>query len=672
MEDANRQDYIEMNNNDDTNRIEDENNDSDDDEEEEYKPYYIKLDKDTYERLKKNDPNITDLEVPLSEYNDGKAFFYSIDWKVDGDCISSNNQLKTLRISFRGRCLGRPWGQHYILGEEGDSLPTKHQLQDLFSCIHQNISINYINFQSIQIDDEFGAALIEGLGGHRGLRGLEIGSQTSKAKLGSDVCLALGKVLRHQHSKLKLLDLPWAGLDDYGLGTICDGLLDSSTLKRLRLYKNKQITLVGWRELSTVIRHPNCKLVELDVQYTELDDESASVLGTALCGSTVKELNLSGQRQSISRTRWHTLLNQLSQTSIRSLDLGNNQIDSSSLCTLANISSLKSLGLFSIDSMTPTGWQFFFNSLQRRAIQLVELTISFNNIGNVGVVALGSLLGSMNMIKKLYMSSIANNNIAQQSWVSFFNSLQDSNLNDLGWWYLGNNSIDDYGMHLLVRLVSSMGSLKDLDLSSNIRVTAAGWQALTGYLRSPNFVLEELDISQNNIDDDTLVAFTSALAHNHTLGSLNLFECTDENDILSITERGLSAVSNILCNKRSILDTYNSNHTLHILGAFHTLGGDLRGELKSCSELNRNKDKTEVARQKILQTHFSDSSKMQWFLDMELRVMPTAIEWIGRPIHNDWKGKNVSGVSLLYNLIRIVPDLFDSNAHKKPSGVRVV
>ena len=336
MEDANN----ETNNNNNDNRIEEDNNDSGDDEEEEYKPDYIKLDKDTYERLKKNDSTLTDLEVPFSEFKGGKSFFHSIDWKRDGDCISGNNQLKMLQITFRGACLGRPYDQHYILGEEGNNLPTKQQLQDFFSCIYRNISINHIYIQSIRIDDEFGGALIEGLGGHPGLKRLEIGSQTAQAKLGRVVCTALGKVLKHQHSKLELLDLPWVGLDDYGLGTLCDGLLDGSTLKRLRLYKNIQITSVGWRALSTVLRDTNCKLVELDVHYTDLDDESANVLGGALRESTVKEINLSGQCQSISRTGWHTLLNRLSRTSIRSLDLGNNDIDSSSLCTLADISSL--------------------------------------------------------------------------------------------------------------------------------------------------------------------------------------------------------------------------------------------------------------------------------------------------------------------------------------------
>ena len=115
--------------------------------------------------------------------------------------------------------------------------------------------------------------------------------------------------------------------------------------------------------------------------------------------------------------------------------------------------------------------------------------------------------------------------------------------------------------------------------------------------------------------------------------------------------------------------TYNSNHMLCISDEYGEL--NLPGDIESYVELNENKDKVEVARQKILQTHFfGDTSKMQEFLDMELEVMPTAIAWMGRPTPIGWSGKSVSGLSLVYNLMRRVPDLFDLSAQKKPSATK--
>ena len=114
------------------------------------------------------------------------------------------------------------------------------------------------------------------------------------------------------------------------------------------------------------------------------------------------------------------------------------------------------------------------------------------------------------------------------------------------------------------------------------------------------------------------------------------------------------------------MDTYNSNHTRHdICWDYRNIPDNLVSSLK----LNKNEDKVEVARQKILQTHFSDDSpNMQDLLHMELEMMPTVIAWIGRPAHIGWKGTYVSGLSAMFNLMRKVPDLFDSNAQKKLSG----
>ena len=182
--------------------------------------------------------------------------------------------------------------------------------------------------------------------------------------------------------------------------------------------------------------------------------------------------------------------------------------------------------------------------------------------------------------------------------------------------------------------------------------------------------MEQLDIGENNLNDETLIPLTIALVNNKTLQRLYFEELYDDDTgeySTLITERGWEAVLTLLCNKASVLDTYNSNHTLNYVYC------DLSGDLRSLLELNENKDKMEVARQKILQTHFSSeddtASNIQELLDMELEMMPTAVEWIGRPTHADWRGVNVSGLSAVYNLIRRVPDLFDSSplTQKKPS-----
>jgi len=519
--------------------------------------------------------------------------------------------------------------------------------------------------------------------------------QIGFSRLGNIGYCALGKVLKHSASKLKDLCIRQDQLDDQAMHSLSDALMGINKLQKLCLNGNRNITSVGWQAFSIVLRHPNCNLTTLDLTGNSLNDDAADILGSALSGSEVKDLNLSAN-ESISSRGCQTLLNQLSHTSIEKLDCRINKIDDDGIALLASIGTLKSLDICNNRSITPTGWRSFFNSLQSREAQLVKLGISHNKVGDVGVAALGRFLNtSSNTMGTLNMHGISGSRrdesdriITSQGWVALFTSLHGSNL-DLVKLHLGKNNIDDEGMQLLVPLVSRMSSLKHLTLNDNRRVTPAGWQACTQLLQSPNFALERLDLAQNNINDNTLIPFTSALVNNKTLQQLDLYDCLDDNENESIIEdddsddeddneriskRGLEAVSTLLCNKTSILDTYNSNHILHDLDcdpSCSSLNDDLKlpDDLSSYLELNKNKDKSEVARQKILQTHFSseddDTRKMQELLDVELQMMPAAIAWIVRPLPIGWEGKQVSGLSLLYNLTRRLPDLFDSNTVQK-------
>jgi len=68
-----------------------------------------------------------------------------------------------------------------------------------------------------------------------------------------------------------------------------------------------------------------------------------------------------------------------------------------------------------------------------------------------------------------------------------------------------------------------------LSLSLNVLVTPyRGWQYLTFCVNQPDFALEELDLSNNNIDDDTLIACANALQNNETLKLLSIEGFTNE------------------------------------------------------------------------------------------------------------------------------------------------
>jgi len=373
MEDANYHQDHDMNNDNDTNeeyhyKIDEEDSDDED--------VDFEFNLDIFQRLKQNDPSITNMNMTLNYDRHGKSHFSSIDWKEDGDCISSNTQLKEIFMCYSD--------SHY--GEKISKLPSRQQIQDVFSCMYRNRSINNFGTHTI-IDEEFSGSLIEGLCGHPSIEILVIGH----SKIGGIVFSALGKVLKHPGSKVKVLRLPYCQLDDEGLDIMCDALVGNSTLKRLSLSNNKHFTPLGWKTLSNVIRHSKSKLVQLDLFSTLINEDAANLLGSALRVSSIKALNL-GHNKSMSKEGCQTLLNYLSQTSVEHLDLFYNNIDDAGLAVLVNIwGTLKSLGMGRNQLITPTGWQSFFNSLQTRATRLKNLDISHTTIDSEGITALGSL-----------------------------------------------------------------------------------------------------------------------------------------------------------------------------------------------------------------------------------------------------------------------------------------
>ena len=100
--------------------------------------------------------------------------------------------------------------------------------------------------------------------------------------------------------------------------------------------------------------------------------------------------------------------------------------------------------------------------------------------------------------------------------------------------------------------------------------------------------------------------FAEALVNNKTLKALILSRTMDNNNSFTGTLiNGCAAFTHILCNKSSIMSTYNSNHGENTVSL--------------------------AARLKIIKSHFSGSGiNMQPFIDMGICVRPHAIAWMVR------------------------------------------
>ena len=214
--------------------------------------------------------------------------------------------------------------------------------------------------------------------------------------------------------------------------------------------------------------------------------------------------------------------------------------------------------------------------------------------------------------------------------------------------------INDDVMASLVDSLSNISSLTMLDL-----LNCAARQAFALLLQTNTCKLSIINEAFCRTDDDILVAFAAALANNKSLSSLVMGDIHNRRgNGETISERGWSALANVLYDKSSIEATHASNHTLQRICYRHD-EDQLPNNVLAALRLNRNGGtKTEIAREKIIQHHMltTNSVNIEAFVDLDASVLPSAISWLGR---------DCIGHSVLYKLCIGLPGVFERKAVAK-------
>jgi len=228
---------------------------------------------------------------------------------------------------------------------------------------------------------------------------------------------------------------------------------------------------------------------------------------------------------------------------------------------------------------------------------------------------------------------------------------------------LGDNELDDESISALVPALKNCSQLHTLRLSRNELITSSGWQQLASILKPSTSKLIRVHLLGNNIDDDALVAFASSLVNNRTLTTLNI---NNINNNESIT-RGREAFVKLLCDTSSVNSTFLSNHTLLYMFDGRQ-GSSFQNLVTPLLNMNQNFDKKEVAMIKILQ-HHNDFDMMPFF-EWEFKVLPLMINWFERassirPMPASF-GRRISRgkLSSIYQFVRGMPLLY-VEAHLK-------
>ena len=278
---------------------------------------------------------------------------------------------------------------------------------------------------------------------------------------------------------------------------------------------------------------------------------------------------------------------------------------------------------------------------------LKEVDLRNNNISEEGMV---DIITSLSMFPHLEHLDLDGNRLHKNGCMALSTLLRCS-ATELQYLYISNNEINDEGIEALVPALKNCCRLQSLNICENPSITTRGWQSLATILEAPNFKLERLDISSNNVDDEAVASFVNALTRNHMMNTLDL----DNNH--SITAEGWEALLKLLCNTSSVNATFLSNHTLDYLGDEvndHEMLGPLLG-------LNGRDDKKEVAMIKILQCH--EDFDMQPFFEWEFKVLPLVLNWLERASVCDMPEDFEPNIeerklSTIYQFVRGMPVLY--------------
>ena len=217
----------------------------------------------------------------------------------------------------------------------------------------------------------------------------------------------------------------------------------------------------------------------------------------------------------------------------------------------------------------------------------------------------------------------------------------------------------------MVPALANCNRLEGLYLSNNPSITTRGWQSFATVLEAPNSNLTSLYIARNNVDDEAVASFASALADNHTLQTLHL----DNNP--SITDNGWQPFRKVLCDTSSVNATFLSNDTLYDVSPT----GNVNEIVGPLLRLNRKDDKKEVATIKILLCH--NDFDMLPFFEWEFKVLPLVLSWFERASAYEMpRGfePNIGRrkLSTIYQFVRGMPVLYvETRLRKELKDIKV-
>ena len=577
-----------------------------------------------------------------TDYDDGNSLHL-----FPRDFADDNDSEKAGIAIMNNTCI-----QELHLKDFREASTSKTKYQPLFQGISQNNSIQSIYIQNTDVHEELSSVIFSK-------------SITSLWFCDCDITVDIFAVISQREKSLLELNFvectfkeeirstKRANLEssDRGVNVVSFGIAIS------RLGKQ------GWDAVSRSLLISNATLKAISIKYSnreERDHEWSHSFFDGLKGCQSLEKLEYGQQLGSGPLAVEQTLTRLASAlpclKLRELDLSNNDINNDVARALSHgISQNKTLEIIRLNSIDATeeALSMMIRACLCSTSSLHTLQLWRNhNITDYVILSLVEALTNNSTLEELDLTSCYA--VTSSGWLALSPLLgRSSSLYELN---LSESTIDDTVITAFVNELRSNGTLERLFLRRCEYVTSTGWITLSPLLGSPNSALRELDVCENNIDDDVVVAFFNEISGNDNskLKRLGI------RDPLSITDVVETPIRNLLCNTSSIDATWSSNHNLYYLGVIRSEESDqdnedgdnredeIADEIIGLLTMNEDEDKKQVARKKVIKHHFSGYFDVNTLIGSNQTLLPRKISWFGR---------DSLGQSVVYSIIRTLPEL---------------
>ena len=423
--------------------------------------------------------------------------------------LCNNRKIRTLDISNNNSDLG---------------------VQQIARALHENQTLQTLNISSNNIQADGAKAMAKALHENQTLQTLNISSNNIQV----DGAKAMAEAL-HENQTLKTLNISSNNIQVYGAKVMAKALLENKALQYLDI-SNNNILDNGVIAISECIKK-NSKLQELVISGNNIGSKGAKQIAeTIKINTTLRNLDISNIKISNNGVKFISDCLKHNCT-LRELDLSENEITNEGVIELSEAISMNMTLLklnISKNWITIDGILNFLETINNGKCVIQSLNITHNNVTKSGLIKIEQsikklsfpleFIASWNEIKD-ENAAVLKSTIKCLSYNSHNDSIECSDIKE-DEWSLHNISNVEYRAAFLCDCLKEDSTLQSLKISEN-KIFADESEHIANVVMMTkaiqiNTTIQKLDMSNNSISDDGVVAICDSLKINVSLQELNL------------------------------------------------------------------------------------------------------------------------------------------------------